>query len=469
MLGIIALVGVVAGGAVAWNYLFRTQPVHYEDVEEYFLYGSTGTERGSGLPFWIWKVLPDVFDNLLPHPGEGYAGFGLVFEQGREVPIGLTRVRMGFDRVGTNCALCHLSVVRDSPGAPRRLYPSGTGASVDAQRYFNFLFAAVNDARWDADVLLAAMDDAGAELDPMERWLHRHVLIPRVQKEIREMQNRLSWWYEVPPAGPGRWIAFNDLKYFFARQPRDGSIGNPDVPPLWNMEPRQASGLMHWDGMSDDIWKSTQNAMIAGGHVTVDDVPWDDVERLVEWWMYQEVPEWPYEVDEELANQGESLWLANCASCHQIGNPSAGRVIPLEEIGTDPWRYNLLTPATVAAYNEMAVETYGFDEDQIQKTEGYLALLLDGVWLRAPFLHNGSVPTLWDLLTPPEGRPDTFYRGYEVYDRQRVGYVFSGDEAASRGFLYDTSLPGNGNGGHVYGTDLTEPQKWALIEYMKTF
>jgi len=148
---------------------------------------------------------------------------------------------------------------------------------------------------------------------------------------------------------------------------------------------------MHWDGMSDDLWKSTQNAMTAAGGVPSCHVPWDDVERLVEWWMYQPAPQWPWEVDESLAAQGEAIWGAQCASCQQIGHPSAGRIIPIDEIGTDRWRYDLLTPATVEAYNAMAMETYGFGENQTQETEGYLAVLLDAVWLRAPYLHNGSV------------------------------------------------------------------------------
>ncbi len=466
-LALVALALVALVGATGWNYLFRQDIAQYDDIEDYFLYGSTGTERVDGLPYWIWRVLPDVFANLMPEPGAGYEAFGLVVTDEADMPLGLTRVRIGFDRVGTTCALCHLSVVRDSVGAPQRLYPSGTNVAFDAQRYFNFLFAAVNDARFNADVLMPAIAAAGADLDPIETMLHRHVLIPMVQKQVRAMQNRFSWWYEVPQAGPGRWIAFNDLKYFFAEQPRDGSIGNPDVPPLWNMAPREANGAIHWDGMSDDLWKSTQNAMIAPGGMRVSDVPWDNVRKLVEWWMHQPVPEYPWPVDEALATEGATVWAQNCADCHEIGNPNAGRVIAIDEIGTDPHRYDLLTPATVEAYNNMAWHEYGFDPPQLRKTEGYVAQLLDGVWLRAPYLHNGSVPTLEDLLKPPAERPAQFYRGSDVYDRDRVGYVYEGEGAGS--FLYDTTLPGNGNGGHLYGTTLDASQKAALLEYLKTF
>jgi hypothetical protein len=73
-----------------------------------------------------------------------------------------------------------------------------------------------------------------------------------------------------------------------------------------------------------------------------------------------------------------------------------------------------------------------------------------------------------DLLAAPDDRPDTFYRGYDVYDFADMGFVSSGAEAERLGFLFDTSLPGNGNEGHTYGVDLTQAEKDALIEYLKT-
>jgi len=101
------------------------------------------------------------------------------------------------------------------------------------------------------------------------------------------------------------------------------------------------------------------------------------------------------------------------------------------------------------------------------KTDGYANMPLDNVWLRAPYLHNGSVPTLRALLFPDQ-RPSVFYAGYNVYDYTNLGYVSSGSEAAAQGFRFDTALPGNGNGGHMYGTQLSVQDRDALLEYMKT-
>ena len=103
-----------------------------------------------------------------------------------------------------------------------------------------------------------------------------------------------------------------------------------------------------------------------------------------------------------------------------------------------------------------------------QDVDGYVAVLLDGIWLRGPYLHNGSVPTLKDLLRKAEDRPEKFFRGYDLIDPKNIGFVSSGAMAEKVGVLYDTKVSGNSNVGHNYGTDLPEDQKEALLEYLKT-
>ena len=104
---------------------------------------------------------------------------------------------------------------------------------------------------------------------------------------------------------------------------------------------------------------------------------------------------------------------------------------------------------------------------------GYVNTLLDGVWLRAPYLHNGSVPTLRDLLNDTEQRPKKFCRGNDVFDWKNVGFTSQPDPAKGSAmcgefFLYDTALVGNSNRGHLYGTDLGDKDKEALLEFLKT-
>ena len=92
---------------------------------------------------------------------------------------------------------------------------------------------------------------------------------------------------------------------------------------------------------------------------------------------------------------------------------------------------------------------------------------MEGIWLRGPYLHNGSVPTMWDLLQPPAQRPVTYLRGGNVVDAERLGFV-PGVGTPGKPFLFDTRLRGNGNRGHTYGVQLPESDKRALIEFLKT-
>jgi hypothetical protein len=83
-------------------------------------------------------------------------------------------------------------------------------------------------------------------------------------------------------------------------------------------------------------------------------------------------------------------------------------------------------------------------------------------------LHNGSVPSLTDLLEPVDSRPKLFWRGYDVYDQTRIGFVTDSLEAQTWGTRFDTSLPSNSNAGHLWGTALDPARKRALLEYLKT-
>jgi cytochrome c peroxidase len=98
----------------------------------------------------------------------------------------------------------------------------------------------------------------------------------------------------------------------------------------------------------------------------------------------------------------------------------------------------------------------------------YKARPLDGIWATAPYLHNGSVPTLYDLLLPADARPKSFNVGTREYDPAKVGYV-PAPGAPGNGFTFDTRVRGNSNVGHDYRVgELTDEQRWALVEYMKT-
>jgi len=96
----------------------------------------------------------------------------------------------------------------------------------------------------------------------------------------------------------------------------------------------------------------------------------------------------------------------------------------------------------------------------------YESRVLQGIWATAPYLHNGSVPNLWELLTPPAQRKTSFMVGSRLFDPKNVGYSTETSPFKTGKFVVDPSN-GNGNGGHDFGTGLSDDQKWQIIEYMK--
>lgn len=95
----------------------------------------------------------------------------------------------------------------------------------------------------------------------------------------------------------------------------------------------------------------------------------------------------------------------------------------------------------------------------------YKAAPTPGIWSTAPYLHNGSVPNLYQLLLPPHQRDKKFYLGNREFDPKHVGYR---TEPFEDGYKFDTQLPGFSNIGHTYGTDITDKERWELLEYLKT-
>jgi hypothetical protein len=186
-------------------------------------------------------------------------------------------------------------------------------------------------------------------------------------------------------------------------------------------------------------------------------------------------------VDHALAHEGEPIFRRQCAACHAFDGSLTGQVMPLTDAAwsagvdasaprprhTDTHRAEMWTPQAAAAYGAYT-SRYPWHFDHFRSTGGYVSVPLDGLWIRAPYLHNGSVPFLGELLELPEQRTKVFYRGFTVYDPKRMGFVSEGMEAERMGTRYDTSETGNGNQGHLWGTSLKPSEKKALLEFLKT-
>jgi mono/diheme cytochrome c family protein len=290
--------------------------------------------------------------------------------------------------------------------------------------------------------------------------------VSRTREGIRERDRQNAWFHDRPPQGPGRVDTFNPYKRLFGfDMAADTSVGTADLPPLFNQRPRQGMWL-HWDGNNDKVDERNKSAAIGAG-ATPESLDLASLERVATWALDLQPPGYPAErIDRTRLEQGGRVYREACAQCHAFDGGRVGQVTPLAELGTDPERLQSFTAPLAVRMNTLGAGT-PWQFSHFRKTDGYANMPLDGVWLRAPYLHNGSVPTLRALLFPEE-RPTAFYRGYDVYDWERLGFVSAGPEAQSGGVLFDTGLRGNSNAGHLYGRERSAADREALLEYLKT-
>ncbi|MFO1065469.1 MAG: c-type cytochrome [Pirellulales bacterium] len=189
-------------------------------------------------------------------------------------------------------------------------------------------------------------------------------------------------------------------------------------------------------------------------------------------------PKYPFAIDAPLAERGRVVFEANCSRCHgSYGAESRypEKLIDIDEIGTDRVRLDSLTPSHRSGYGRSWFAYYGKQETWSDPA-GYMAPPLDGVWASAPYLHNGSIPTLWHVLHP-ESRPKVWHRKDVACDQLKVGFqIDSFDELPSEAMknnqvrrnYFDTTQFGKSNVGHDFAEVLTEDERAAVLEYLKT-
>ncbi|MBW4555635.1 MAG: cytochrome c [Trichormus sp. ATA11-4-KO1] len=464
----IFIVGVIVTAIFLIWPSFANSPVDYADIEDHFKYGSIGSENINGVPYWIWKVLPELFSDKLP--GQGYTSLGFIQEQDKDLPVGFSQRRVLIDRVGLNCAVCHTGTLRDTSTSDRQVITAMPANVVNLQGYIKFLSAVAVDPRFTANRMLPEIEKISGGLNPIQKLIYRFIAIPQTRDALINQRSQLAFIEAQPEWGPGRVDTFNPYKAIQFHFPmdklrEDELIGTADFPSVWNQAPREGLQL-HWDGNNKSVDERNKSAALGAG-VTPTTIDLPRIDRVADWLWELPPPKYPYEVNTTLAATGEKLFQNNCASCHAFGGANVGKVIPIQEIGTDPHRLDSYTYETMSNQNTLYTG-YEWRFKDFRKTNGYATMPLDGIWLRAPYLHNGSVPTLRDLLEKPENRPNKFYRGYDVIDREKVGFISTiAEEDGNKYFEFDTSKPGNSNSGHLYGTELSPDEKDALVEYMK--
>lgn len=245
-----------------------------------------------------------------------------------------------------------------------------------------------------------------------------------------------------------------------------------DVPPWWNLKKKHA---MFYTGYGTGDFS---RIMMASSLLTLNDSAHarridDRFNDVYAYLRTLEPPAWPWQTDAGLAAAGETVFRANCASCHGTYGEAAAYpnlFVSLDQVGTDPaLAHSYLDHTGFVNWFNDGWFRQGPHGAELQPRAGYVAPPLDGIWASAPYLHNGSVPTLYGLLNSAS-RPVFWRRNFNSldYDREKVGWQYEVKSFKVDKKTYDTTLPGYGNGGHTYGDHLSGDQRLALLEYLKT-
>ena len=332
---------------------------------------------------------------------------------------------------------------------------------------------------------------------------------------LRKIKDLQTVYGRLPPPGPGRVDAFiNARNFLFAAEysiPPDSPVRYPS---LWGLSKRP---WLHWDGNTNSVMERNVGQALGLGAVADPDsyastlLPLNlhKLETLVK---KLPPPEWPeklfgaVDTTSDEFKKGKALYQKRCAACHerQEGGRKVDGVVVYVKVGTDMRRaQNFAKPLGSKNFadelgrvsraikkrsykdnletirNELGEDwetKMDLPDEKIKwlTTGGYMARPLVGVWTTAPYLHNGSVPTLDDLLKPAKDRPTIFPVGHREYDPIKLGYVSTFDQVPEdqRYVMtpFDTRLPGNrntGHEGHSYGTDLDADGRKALLTYLK--
>jgi len=184
-------------------------------------------------------------------------------------------------------------------------------------------------------------------------------------------------------------------------------------------------------------------------------------------------PKYPKSIDQSLASKGKIIFEQTCSDCHGTYGANStypNLLIPESTVQTDSLLYksNYSNPQFVNWFNASWF-TSGEHPAQLVPFNGYIAPPLDGIWVTAPYLHNGSVPTLEALLNS-KLRPKYWSRDFDnpKYNYETPGWKYKVEEKAGGTTVYNTTLPGYGNYGHYFGDALTNEERKAVIEYLKT-
>lgn len=521
---IILSLTIVFSGMLYSKNLQQSYLKNHKEGLDIFENGSIGKK---GIPMMLFRLFPDVFPDIWGPVQVRDMGLFANTKKGAVLPYGFNYGKgpIGVDSPGLrelttinvmtfSCTLCHSGWVRDSHGKVQKLIgaPANT---FDFQKLRWALIKTTRDKRFTAKNFRKALAKKSGNFIYRKTMLNKSEIFDRFVLKIKgdhiiehvkkgfdsealtydtylkNMYKNDSRIYGGTPGysdilGAGTWKIYLDelaakgkeLPHNYKSQ-LSPTVGLSDYIGVFNQGKRKWA---QWDGSLPNPMIRNLISLIGqtGGAANIND---KFLLKIGKFLNKLPPPSYIFAIDKRKAKEGKKIFNRTCKNCHD--NESS---FSPEFLGVDKQRANMLhgnshKPYVTATHNAIKKACNLFKNLGCSSFKSYVALRdkpvyfappLNGVWTAAPYLHNGSVPTLYHLLVPNE-RPETFYRGNIGYDSKKVGFIWAKPENKFAK-IYNTKLIGSGNSGHgdkdkfFGGIDFSKDRKklFNLLEYLKT-
>jgi len=444
------------------------------------------------------------------------------------LPVGFTREEdsKGLAWAGLGCAACHTGEIKFNNN---KIRIDGGQGMLDFNRFeasvIDSLSATIADqAKFDrfSEAVLSGNQDALGLKTQMVTLTEQLSTRHRINRtEVAYGNGRLDAFGQIFNAASVQFLGIGENRH----EP-NAPVSYPFLWSAAHLDVVQWNGSAP-NANSGPLFQNSTTALAVYGNIEIhghsgkagypSTINFNNLAKIQEFMYHLKSPLWPEKIlgalDQQQVKRGKALYAQECISCHQISNrDEADRKLKatltsLDEIGTDPTMVTNFLNATVKsgplegqkvamlAGDTMGAETTAinvvahlaigsvmrhplkavraaivdyhsvYDHSLDQHPDYYKARPLDGIWATPPYLHNGSVSSLHELLLPAEQRLEQFYVGLHEYDPKKVGLD---TKQADNSTLLDTRLKGNAKTGHEYGTTLSAQQKTDLVEYLKS-
>jgi hypothetical protein len=405
------------------------------------------------------------------------------------------------------CATCHASNLWDAQGMPTHDVWMGLGSSsIHLARYSSEVYVALQHAAREPTAVVAMLDRIYPTIDPVERKTLVELMLPAIAKRIafpgapeqpvpfdnggpgltNSVGHLKSHFGILDLATAKNEVAFTQIPEFSALELRNQLLcdgvyspkGHAATGPRARGAGDRSEHLKRLGDIATLFTISTLGVAPARAHEN-----WSAVHDVMAMVSTMDSPPFPGAVDVVQATRGLAVWETRCQQCHgevSLQDHRArlqtfpNRIVAVDVIGTDAARMSAADNSVLGFLNTVKVGS----KIDAAHSGGYVAPALTAVWATAPYLHNGSVPTLWHLMHP-EQRPARFQQGGHALDFGMVGIAGELDDAGTWRYpatytpwmdpeVYDATTAGRTRVGHDQPfMSMTEVEKADVLELMK--